>query len=69
MITNTCINCSQPTATQGFFVICDDCNDASNNLMTMLKSGLTLGFSDGTTETLYLDEDCPELAGDGSNYE
>ena len=65
----TCINCGKHTTNQGFFAICDDCNDASNKLTATLKSGITLVFSDGTTETLYLDEDCPELAGDGSNYD
>ena len=69
MPTDTCINCGQHTTNQGFFAICDDCDQASKNMVNLLKSGLTLGFSDGTTETLYLDEeDCPELAGDGSNY-
>lgn len=69
MVTNTCINCGQPTGKQGMFAICDDCETASNSMFNLLKNGLTLGYSDGSSETIYLDEeDCPELAGDGSNY-
>lgn len=67
---NTCVNCGQPTDKQGFLAICNDCQTVSDNLVNRLKNGLTLGYSDGSTETIYLDnEDCPELAGDGSNYD
>lgn len=55
--TNTCINCGHHTTNQGFFTICDDCDQASKNMANLLKNGLTLRFSDGTTETLRLDED------------
>jgi hypothetical protein len=67
---NTCINCGNPTDNKGFFAICDNCQTASNNMVNLLNNGLTLGYSDGSSETICLaDENCPELEGDGGNYD
>lgn len=52
---NTCINCGKPTHKEGFFVICDDCEDMSNHLTSMLKRGITVEYNDGSVETIFMD--------------
>ena len=52
---STCINCGGQTENKGWFAICDECENASSNLTNLLKNGLTLDFSDGSSETLYLE--------------
>jgi recombinational DNA repair protein RecR len=44
----TCINCGKPSEE----FLCQSCVDAGDRLEKLLREGISIGYSDGTTETI-----------------
>ena len=53
---NKCINCGTEVKLNGRFVFCDACEKTGKEMKKLLRAGLTLDYSDGYVETLYLSD-------------